>query len=86
MHLTYYKLSYNPTLRKKKKKKTDKQSRDSGPVGLNGGKLDLNGILIGVSKVKRKNTFFVRAVERSSRKESAVLIAPALSCSLSAQK
>lgn len=55
-------------------------------MGLNGGKLDLSGILIGVSKVKRKNTFFVRAVERSSRKESAVLIAPALSCSLSAQK
>lgn len=83
MHLTYSKLSYNPTQRKKKKKR---QTNKVKPVGLNGGKLDLNGILIGVSKVKRKDNSFVRAVERSSRKESAVLIAPALSCSLSAQK
>lgn len=55
------------------------------PVVLNGARLDLNGILIEVRKLKRKRACFVRAGEGSSGDGSAVLLTPALRRFLSAQ-
>lgn len=77
MELMCCRLNYKPTLAKKDKVK---------PVVLNSAKLDLNGILIEVSNLKRKMPVFFRASDGSMSSNSAVLIAPALSCSLSVQR
>lgn len=77
MELMCCRLNYKPTLKKKDKVK---------PVVLNGVKLDLNGILIEVSNLKRKTPAFFRASDGSTSSNSAVLVAPALSHSLSVQR